>query len=668
LFFHKEARRTTTHIEVSAEVLKALLLYDCPGNIGQILSDIQVSCARSFLNHIINQTDYMKVTIEDLPVHAKKGLLKIKNRTEVENLIDGNLELYPDNEPVRTVLKEDVYTFPSEIYTYIEQRYQELQNQGMQDDVINYVIGGELELRLKRMMKNIGANGRLLGKQDLIKIVGMEVVNVAEKMLKIAERKMGIAGENLFYCLSIHLKTTLDRLQEGKLIVNPQLAKIKESYSYEYKVALEMVQLVQENMNINIPEDEVGFITMYLTTLTENESLEEGKVGVVLISHGHVAGGMADVANRLLGVYHAKSVEMSLDESPEIALNRASEVVKNADEGKGVLLLVDMGSLVTFGELITQETGIRTRVITRVDTVLAVEAVRRAAFQDTNLDELADALEEERPKNISRLAKETGHEKADYPKALVTICITGEGSALKIKDLIEDLIPEIKDEIEVIPIGALTKDVKKLIDDLRKTKNIIAVVGTVNPETKDICFISIEDILRGGGVARIRGLLNINSGSAEETGTVAEAADNDSLPEILKPGLIAVNPQVETKDEVVRLLGQLLIDNGYVKNDFIAGVHDRETYGLTYAGNGMAIPHAEPSYVIKSGVAIAKMKNGIEWDGYKVNMVFMLALSSSNRNTIQDIYKILNSEEFIEAVKGAKCERQIINIIKQQLQ
>lgn len=102
---------------------------------------------------------------------------------------------------------------------------------------------------------------------------------------------------------------------------------------------------------------------MYLRMTREEENRTEGRVGVVVISHGNIANGMADVANKLLGVNHAKAVEMSLDESPEPVLERATEVVKECDEGKGVLLLVDMGSLVTFGEIITKNTEIRTRSI-----------------------------------------------------------------------------------------------------------------------------------------------------------------------------------------------------------------------------------------------------------------------------------------------------------------
>ena len=647
-FFHKEARRTKATIEVSPEVIRALLLYECPGNIGQLLSDIQVACARGFLNYMINQIEKIKINVEDLPAHARKGLLKIQNRTKIENLITGNLVVHPDNQPVRGVFREDLYTLPSEIYQYIEQRYQELQNQDMTHDIINYIIGGELETRFKKMIKNIEASTRPLEKRDLVKIVGIEVVDIVEKILKIAERKLGIAGESLFYCLAIHLSTTLDRLRQGKAILNPQMPKVREDYPKEYKVAEEIVALIENIMNISLPEDEIGFVTMYLSTLTEKEeSREEGRVGIVLISHGHVAEGMAEVANRLLGVIHAKSVEMSLDESPERALDRTMEIVKSAEEGKGVLLLVDMGSLVTFSEIITQRTDIKTRVVARTDTVMVIEAVRRAILPGVTLDEIADTLEES-PKYITRLSKGS-IKKNSRPKVLLTICITGEGSAKKVKDLIENLIPEIKEELEIIPIGAMTGNINKIIYDIKKSKQIIAVVGTVNPDVENVSFIPIEDIVMGPGITKIKELIDTEPPM--------------SLQDVLDQETTFLNLKVETKNEAILEISKKMARLGYVKDDFARGAYEREALGPTYVGNNMAIPHADPSYVLKPSVAVARLKNKIDWDGQKVDLVFMLALHTSCHSIVQHLYHVINSDEFIKNYKKICNYKQLSALI-----
>lgn len=67
---------------------------------------------------------------------------------------------------------------------------------------------------------------------------------------------------------------------------------------------------------------------------------------------------MVDVANALLDTRHGHALDMSLHQSVDDFLDTVTRKVKEIDEGKGVLILVDMGSLLSFGEIITQKTGI----------------------------------------------------------------------------------------------------------------------------------------------------------------------------------------------------------------------------------------------------------------------------------------------------------------------
>ena len=103
---------------------------------------------------------------------------------------------------------------------------------------------------------------------------------------------------------------------------------------------------------------------------------------------------MADVVNQLLGVDDTIGIEIALDESPESALERTIKVVKQIDEGKGCLLLVDMGSLGGFASAIEERTGIRAKTIGRVDTLLALEAVRKASIEGDSLDNIMEELKQ----------------------------------------------------------------------------------------------------------------------------------------------------------------------------------------------------------------------------------------------------------------------------------
>lgn len=639
-FIRKEASRTHSAIKICKDALKAFLLYDCPGNIGQLRSDIQVSCARSFLNHVVNKSKIMRITINELPSDTKKGLLKIKNnRIEIQRLtIDSNIIIHPDNKPDKIVGNEGIYIFPNEIYKYIEDRYNDLQNQDMNQEIINYIIGNEIEEKLEKLIKKVEDNIRPIEKKDLIKIVGIEVINAVEKIIKIAKWKLGIDAGKLYYVLAVHLSTTIERISKGKMIRNPQLSKIKKEYEHEFKIALEMTEVLEEELDIQLSEDEAGFITMYLRMMTKEKEAEiEGRVGVVIISHGKVANGMADVANRLLGVAHAKSIEMSLDESPEIALERSIDIVKNVDEGKGVLLLVDMGSLITFGEIITQKTGIRTRSLNRTDTVMVIEAVRRSILPDADLDEIADTLEE-KTKYISRLTnsnKKIENRSFKKRKAIITVCITGQGSAQKIKELLENVTSEYEDSIRIIPIGVLESNMKNIVLNIQSKNHVVAIVGTVNPNMNNIPFISLEDIAKGNGVNRLKNLIENDD---IKTIDIKKDRYEYRLLDLIHSSLTILNGNFKYKEEVIFELSKLLIENKYVKEGFIYSVLTREEMAPTFLTEGVVIPHADPSYVLKPGIALGKLKREIYWDGKRIKFVMMLALTSQCMKAMGEIY------------------------------
>ena len=88
---------------------------------------------------------------------------------------------------------------------------------------------------------------------------------------------------------------------------------------------------------------------------------------------------MVAVAKKLFDADNIIAVDMPLERTPSDILESVVEKVKQVDEGKGVLLLVDMGSLNSLGEVITVRTNISTKSIDMVSTPIVLEAVRKCA-------------------------------------------------------------------------------------------------------------------------------------------------------------------------------------------------------------------------------------------------------------------------------------------------
>lgn len=649
-FFTKEASRIKRSIVVNTEVLKSLMLYNCTGNIGQLRSDIQVACARSFLSAMYNKNQNVMVDIFNLPSHVINDLLKIKKRgPEMEEYIGNELVVHPDD-PNRMLNKEDRYMLPGKIYQFIEKKFIELEKKGLKKDEINNIIGEQVESQLKKFANGFEVN-RYMSRKDLEGVVDQEVLEATEKALVVAKELLGNIQENLFYSLAIHLNEAYYRIKNGSVIVNPRLEKIIRDHKTEYEVAELIAKQIGLDLDSIIPKDEIGFIAMYLKAFRKENNIGNGRVRVIILTHGHVACGLADVANKLLGVDNAVGIEMSLDESPESALERTLELVKEINEEKGCILLIDMGSLIAFGEIITKRTGITTKVIGRVDVVLALEVLRRACIEENSLDEIIDAVSN----NRNYVGKMQGTKYVrKLPKTIITVCITGEGTAVNIKKYIEDLIPEIRNEVNIIPLGIINQE--NITDEIQKISeqnNVVAIVGTINVNVNSIPFISFEHVIKGYGINRIKDILGIVGRKSK------------SLEDIISGDLILCDLKATSKNEVIDTLINMLKSKEAVDDQFMLSVYKRETMGgTTLLYNEIAIPHGFPEYVNKSSIAIARLREPIEWEnGNKTKFVVLIAVKENEKNNLVDLFKRFSKKETRERIQQSTTTKEMLDII-----
>lgn len=99
-------------------------------------------------------------------------------------------------------------------------------------------------------------------------------------------------------------------------------------------------------------------------------------------------------------------------------------------------------------------------------------------------------------------------------------------------------------------------------------------------------------------------------------------------PELLKLENIRLNCKPKKKEEVIKEVGQILCDSGYVDQGYIDAMLKRELTFATNIGNGIALPHGveEAKKEIKeSGIAVMVFPEGTDWGEEKVNLVIGIA-------------------------------------------
>lgn len=485
-----EAARINKPIKTTEEVIKALLGSTTFGNIGQLKSNIQLICAKGFLNSIDNK-ELIELDFKTLPPNIKDGFFTIgSNRKDIEEIakyIDSTIIIMPNGNKV--LFEVDAYEPPFNLYKIIEDKTNMLKDEGMDDEYIRNFITTDINIHIKSFYEKFKVDAK--NRDRILNIISEDMFELVEEIQQIAEKKLNRKyNERFLYALGLHISAFLKRVKNGMNVKYTNIDNLAKDNPSEYEVALEIKNMLEERFKIIVPDMECMYLTLLLTSI---QDVKKGYVGVLVAAHGNsTASSMVNVAEKLLGKSRTVAVDMPLEVSPMQILDVIIKKAKEIDMGKGVLLLVDMGSLSNFESLITEKTNIQIRTIDMVSTPLVIEAVRRSMLLDMDLDSIYDSLREFR--GYSSSLKEIDE---DYSKAIITVCSTGEGTAKKLKEMIENIINKVSDEhIKVISLGL--KDLNKIIKTIKSKYNIIATVGVAKPDVA-VPFISLESLIEGRG-------------------------------------------------------------------------------------------------------------------------------------------------------------------------
>ncbi|WP_252250123.1 sigma-54-dependent transcriptional regulator [Clostridium sp. ZBS13] len=406
-FFKNESIKIKAPLKVSKEVLKVLLLYKCPGNIGQLKNDIQLICANAFVEYITEEYDYVYVKLSQISQRFKEGLFEIEDKrqelikyfdlNDFESIIfNGSSEESDDN--INRLLLYDDYNTEGDFYDLMLQKAQKFYADGLSIKQIRENIVNQIQYRFNNTSSIEKSEDLELDKEVLSKIVTPEIVQIIkESFIEDSGECIKNIDTKLIYSLALHIETLLERLRIGNIVIYPKSEDNYKDYKQEYGLATLIKSKIEEKFFVKIPNDELVFITMFLHSV--NTKKEHGNIQVLVIAHGYgTATNMVDVAKTLLGYECIHALDMPLEEKVEVTLKKAIDTVSKIDKGSGVLLLVDMGSLATFGDVITEKTGIETRTIKMVSTPMVIEAARKAMTSNINMDILVNNIE-----NVSSL-------------------------------------------------------------------------------------------------------------------------------------------------------------------------------------------------------------------------------------------------------------------------
>jgi len=440
-FFQEEAKNLKRNLEVDSSVLYALLLYDVVENTKGLKNDIHAGCAACYARAHKSRRNFIEVFMSDFPNYIRKGIIYYKvHKEEIDELINGDfIYAFTDSNMLKK-LKGKKEKKSRNIYQSLDSRKKRLKGQKITEEEVDTLVSVKLQTDFRSYY------------QDLCdKMKSMEQLQnlVSEKLIRLVETFLEKAGEflheefdeKMLGAICFHLNGCFVRVDSKQRIPNEEIKQIIHAYPAEYELARDFIKVVEHEFFISLNIDEIIYTILFLV---QNRKTSGQRVVTLIAMHGSSgASSIADVANAMAGEHLAFAYDLPVDKNIRDAYDELKQTMMRIHQGKGILLIYDMGSIRTMAESIASETGIDLEYFEVPITLLAYAGIKKAA-EEEQLSDISAYLHHNF-KNMEYIREDRIHS-LSLDQLLPKIADkTGEAGVVPVEIGEENKIPMIED-------------------------------------------------------------------------------------------------------------------------------------------------------------------------------------------------------------------------------
>ena len=494
-FFQKEAIRMKREIKINAELLRALLLYPCQFHVKQLKKDIKLGCANGYARNFDRKLEQIEVSMHDFPDYVRRGLLSYrKYRAQIEAILPDNysyifragaVDAFREPQSAEGAEKNPRDT----LYEMIDRKVEELKEYGVEEDDISAILHENLDQIFYEIDQSMGK--KEIDKESLSKIVDSKIIELVEQFLREASEQFGrVYPDAAFYAICLHLSSMPGRQLKVQKMTDEQIAKVVKECNEEYIFCSKFAGELKEVLGFRLPVEEIVFLTMFICREHYESALENRPVVLVAMHGNTTASSIVKVANDLVGDDNIYAFDLVLDKDMQQVYEELKQTIIDIDQGKGVLMLYDMGSLQTMAGMIGAETGIEIKSICVPATLIALDCSRKASSYHSLEEVYREVMESYQQvyQELEQSSRNWGN-----PQVIITLCMTGEGAAVQMKNYISAHIH--LENTDVVPLAISDRDyLLKKVNQIQKKQKIVCVVGAYDPKLYGIPYIPISTL------------------------------------------------------------------------------------------------------------------------------------------------------------------------------
>ena len=479
-FFSSESKEIHKDIKVSKDVINYILSQKKAGNIGSLKNLIKLCCAWSYKD----QQDEDIITIG-------KGYLKDLEGVERNNVkqffYDDFMYISSEGQGIKEIhtISNDNFIRINEIIYEVEEVLNEYIQNKVSIEELKKKINIELNRSLGLMVYEESSNEG----NDLIESLYLDTVT---NTLKAVEGTYGIkyygnTSKIITKILLYFKNNNLDVLSSSSFnsikIIRAIVAKKLSKASI---VAEKLIRNLESNLDYKLDPRIELIILMYFFAMMSNESTQ---INAIIVAHGYsTASSIASVANQMFEQFIFEAFDMPVDMSPIEVKNQIKQYISGIDTSKGTIILVDMGSLVNIDrdlkDVIEGDLGI----INNITTNIALDIAGRII----NGQDVRSMIEGIEKNNVLSCKYIEGKKKK---KAILTTCISGIGTAVKLKKLIRECIGSADIEVKEYEYSKLSLMGKE--DKIFSEYDVRLIISTTKIDIDGAECLLLQDLMSG---------------------------------------------------------------------------------------------------------------------------------------------------------------------------
>lgn len=476
-FIDNEARNLGKSIKITELALKRLYEFNYQANVGEVKNTIKNTVATAYI-HQRNQKKIL-IGIKNLP---NKFLLRDKTSKESLHNINNTIEFSGHIKYSNDNLNNSQQHKISQSWKYA----QSMASSGITDrHKYEYIISSTVDYVYFSAKK-----------QKNVKLV--YIIRKLRSLLKLLNYPSDFFENNrLIYGLAIYIfcKNYFD-FSLGNDSENTQ--RIANLFKKEVTFIEEIQDVIESQFEISLNKSDIVWLAIYCA----NNQLSIKNTHGIIVCHGYAtASSIAETCNQILNYPVFTSIDMSLDSNEKVIARLLQEKIRRINDTTGVIVLVDMGSLVQISSNIAKTYNYPFLLIDQVNTGLALD-IGNMILENKTLTEISTRAKKI---TVNTSLFESIHKK----KAIITTCMTGIGTAEEIRKM---LTRSFEGLVNIDIYSVEFSHIKQEINTLRENNfEIMAIVGTDNPHFKGIPYLGLEDIISGEKLNNLAEILNTHT-------------------------------------------------------------------------------------------------------------------------------------------------------------